>query len=349
MKSRQGLSPGYGEREPFFDFMDKAGCRVRRVFRDESPYHENNALYCRSVILLARWIDLANMEFGKVGWFWSVGRVIRLRKEPHGGVLVSADADPDLVERARGGALPEILVDEMALCDLQNICDGTYSPIDGFMTSAELNGVLNEHRLADGTVWTLPIVLPVPSDRLSQLAPGNLAVIRGPNNQAHSIIDISEIYESSAKTWASAWFGTTDEEHPGLKSLVGRGGHFVAGKVHLIRQDQPLYPAWQLSPTATRSIFHQKGWNRVVGFHSRNVPHQVHVHLQLEALRETGADGVLINPVVGFKKAGDFLSDVIMDGYDALLKASVYRVVPQEHGLQPLYRRPRSHGRHELL
>jgi ATP sulfurylase len=245
--------------------------------------------------------------------------------EPHGGVLVSADAEPDLIERARAGALPEILVDEMALSDLQNICDGTYSPVDGFMTSLELNGVLNEHRLVDGTVWTLPIVLPVPSDRLSQLAPGNLAVIRGLNNQVHSVIDISEIYESSAKAWASAWFGTDDEAYPGLKSLVGRGDHFVAGKGHLIRQDQPLYPAWQLSPTAIRSIFHQKGRNRVVGFHSRNVHHQVHVHLQLEALRETGADGLLINPVFGFKKPGDFLSDVIMDGYDALLKASVYR------------------------
>jgi pyruvate kinase len=244
--------------------------------------------------------------------------------EPHGGTLVSAIAEPNMAKRAHAGEFPVIHADDLALSDVENICDGTFSPITGFMALDELNGTLFDNRLTDGSIWTLPIVLPIFKDQTTAITPGRFAVIKDATGSVRALIDVSNVYEAKPEDWAQAWFGTTDDKHPGLKSLTSRGDHFVSGKVFLIDEDKSSHSTTRLSPSSIRSIFQQKGWNRVVGFHSRNVPHQVHVHLQLQALRETRSDGLLINPVIGSKKSGDFLSDVIMDGYSAMLKAGIY-------------------------
>lgn len=244
--------------------------------------------------------------------------------EPHGGTLISAIADADTTALAERGSLPTLAVDAMALSDIEQICQGTYSPLAGFMTSAELKAVLAEHRLPDGTVWTLPVVLPVKPEAAKRLSAGMRVAISGPTGAIHSILDVAEVFPADLDAHAKDWFGTEDARHPGLRSLKDRGSHFVAGKVALV-QAQPSHDLpYQLAPATTRLILAQKGWTRVVGFHSRNVAHQAHVHIQLEALERANADGLLISPVLGFKKDGDFLSEPIIESYQALLRTGLY-------------------------
>ncbi|WP_420404971.1 pyruvate kinase [Nisaea sp.] len=243
---------------------------------------------------------------------------------PHGGVLVSAIAEDETIALAERDSLPALHVDAMALSDIEQICQGTYSPLDRFLGQDELRSVLAENRLRDGTVWTLPIVLPVPPEQADRLSVGQRVAVRGPQDRLHSILDVSEIYEPDLDALSPAWFGTTDRNHPGIKGLAERGSHFVAGTVALASTPQEPDQPYRLSPATVRDILSQKGWNRVVGFHSRNVAHQVHLHIQLEALERANADGLLISPVLGFKKQGDFLSLPIIESYQALLRTGVY-------------------------
>jgi len=243
---------------------------------------------------------------------------------PHGGTLVSAMADADAIALAERESLPSLQVDAMALSDIEQICQGTYSPIDRFFGTEELRSVLAENRLPDGTVWTLPIVLPVSADQAKALSCGQRVAIRDANNRLHSILDISEIFEADLDRLAPDWFGTDDRRHPGIRSLEARGSHFVAGKTSLVSAVPEADLPYRLSPLTSRDIIAQKGWTRVVGFHSRNVAHQVHLHLQLEALEQAHADGLLITPVLGFKKDGDFRSEPIIESYQALLRTGIY-------------------------
>lgn len=245
--------------------------------------------------------------------------------QPHGGTLVSAVADSDTIALAEQDSLPTLHADVMALSDIEQICHGTYSPIDRFLGKEELGSVLTENRLLDGTVWPLPIVLPVSADQAGRLSVGQRVAIRDAQNHLHSILDVSEIYEADLDTLASAWFGTRDRNHPGIRSLEGRGSHFVAGKPALVAATHEPDSPYRLQPATIRDILAQKGWTRVVGFHSRNVAHQVHTHLQFEALERANADGLLISPVLGFKKPGDFLSAPIIESYEALLQTGIYR------------------------
>ncbi|MEQ8334029.1 pyruvate kinase [Nisaea sp.] len=244
--------------------------------------------------------------------------------QPHGGILVSGTADADTIALAEQDSLPSLHADDMALSDIEQICHGTYSPIDRFLGKEELRSVLSDNRLLDGTVWPLPIVLPVSADQARALSVGQRVAIRNAQNQLHSILDISEIYEANLDALASDWFGTQDRNHPGIRSLEGRGSHFVAGKLALVAATRGSDSPYRLPPATVRDILAQKGWTRVVGFHSRNVAHQVHTHLQLEALERANADGLLISPVLGFKKPGDFLSAPILESYEALLQTGIY-------------------------
>ena len=109
-----------------------------------------------------------------------------------------------------------------------------------------------------------------------------------------------------------------------MARLAAGGARFVAGEVTLVERPMSEHERYELSPTRTRLIFSQKGWSRVIGFHTRNVPHRVHEFIQLRALDMVHADGLYISPVIGPKKSGDFLSGPILQSYQVLLESGVY-------------------------
>lgn len=128
------------------------------------------------------------------------------------------------------------------------------------------------------------------------------------------------------------------------RRITSPGSHFLAGAVALIEEYPDALRPYRLTPSLARTILTQKGWNRVVGFHSRNVAHQVHVHLQRTALDLVDADGLLISPVLGLKKPGDFLSEPIIESYQALLRTDTYppnRVLFGGFSSYPRYAGPR--------
>ncbi|ANT48467.1 pyruvate kinase [Mesorhizobium amorphae] len=242
--------------------------------------------------------------------------------EPHGGRLVIRTLGP--AEDLEINDLPTVTVADEDLTDVEQIARGTFSPLCGFMDKGCLESVLEHNRLPSGLAWTMPVVLAVPKETASRFSNGDRVLLCSKSGLSHSVLDISETYEFDPELLARKWFGTDSREHPGVARVLARGGHFLAGGITLIQPLPSPYRRYDLTPAQLRTVFAHKGWTRVVAFHSRNLVHRVHEVIQLAALERTYADGLLINPVVGNAKRGDFMPHLVLDGYQAMLDYGIY-------------------------
>ncbi len=242
--------------------------------------------------------------------------------EPHGGRLIHREATA--AELAEADGLRRLTVTGTDLMDCEQIAFGTYSPLKGFMTRDELESVLETHALPSGIVWPLPVVLQTTKDAAAGLAPGERIVLEDAGGVARAFLDLADIFVPDLDALAGRWFGTGAPDHPGLARAMSAGEIFLGGDVTLIRRQTSPYRHYEFTPAQTRHVFAHKGWGRVVGFHTRNVAHRVHEHIQIEGLERTHADGLYINPVIGPKKAGDFLPESIMGSYQLLIDEGVY-------------------------
>lgn len=242
--------------------------------------------------------------------------------EPHGGSLVRRGPSPG--EEVEIKSLPMITVSNDELTDVEQIARGTYSPLTGFMDKDCLESVLESYRLPSGLSWTMPIVLSIKRETARRFSPGERILLTSKDGSPHSMIDLSEIYEYAPEVLSRKWFGTDSQEHPGVARILARGPYFMSGDVTLINPLPLPYRRYDLTPAQLRTVFAHKGWNRVVGFHSRNIVHRGHEAVQLSALEQTHADGLLISPLIGNAKRGDFLPHLILDGYQAMLDYDLY-------------------------
>jgi pyruvate kinase len=247
---------------------------------------------------------------------------ISMLVDPHGGRLV--DRVGDAADVADPAALPSVVVDDTVLMDCEQIANGTYSPLTGFMGRETLQSVLDEYRLPGGLPWTMPIVLQVPSRAVAGFGTGDRIALRRESGEVHAVLDVREVYSFDLEELFEKWFGTSSRSHPGVARLYRDDTLFVGGDITLLHPVASTLSQYKLSPAQTRFVFGQKGWTRVVGFHTRNVPHRAHEFIQLKALEETHADGLLISPVIGSPKAGDFLPDWIMKSYQLMIDFGVY-------------------------
>ncbi|MGI9423543.1 MAG: pyruvate kinase, partial [Hyphomicrobiaceae bacterium] len=242
--------------------------------------------------------------------------------EPHGGCLVMRMREA--TEHIDVEDLPTITVPADDLTDVEQIANGTFSPLSGFMDKDCLESVLESNRLPCGLAWTMPIILAVAKATADRLQKGDRVLLTSAEGLQHSVLDVSQTFSINTDRLVRNWFGTDARTHPGVARILARGNHFLAGKVTLLQPLPMPSRRYELTPAQLRAVFAHKGWSRVVGFHSRNLVHRAHEAVQLAALERTHADGLLINPVVGKTEQGDFLPHVILDGYRAMLDYGLY-------------------------
>jgi len=247
---------------------------------------------------------------------------ISLLVEPHGGQLVQRHASAD--ERTQAAGLPRLSVSDTTLLDCEQITHGTYSPLSGFMDRQTCEAVLETNRLPDGTIWTLPILLTAPKEKTQNFNIGDRVALVGADETIYATLDVADIFTMDLESVARKWFGTSSKEHPGVARLLRDGDQFIAGDVTLVERLPSPYRHYELTPAQTRFIFAHKGWSKVIGFHTRNPIHRGHEHIQLQALADTGADGLYINPVIGPKKPGDFMPGPIMLSYQTMLEFGLF-------------------------
>ena len=119
---------------------------------------------------------------------------------------------------------------------------------------------------------------------------------------------------------ASKLYGTNDLKHPGAAMMKRMKPILVGGKIDLIKRRQADFKEYELTPAQVRALFEEKGWSKVVGFHTRNVIHRSHEFIQMQALNNEFCDGLFIHPVIGKKKPGDFQAKYIIAGYEKMIK-----------------------------
>jgi len=240
-----------------------------------------------------------------------------LLNPPLGGRLIQQEATEE--DRLEVGELPVLAVDDTVLVDAEQIVTGVYSPLDGFMDSETLRSVLDEYTLGNDICWTLPIVFQVNDEVVKNLPIGGSVILTGTKNKMRFIMRIKEVFQFDNRKLTGKWFGTDDLRHPGVNRVYRNGNYFVAGKVlaldKIIKNDINR----SLTPAEIRTVFTRKEWSRVVGFHTRNAPHRAHEHIMVEALKDSGGDGLLISPFVGPKKSGDLLTKPLLESHVALL------------------------------
>ena len=238
--------------------------------------------------------------------------------EAHGGKLVNRVLEGDALAdaKARAASLPKLVVNYDTARDAQNIARGVFSPCEGFIGSADLASIVERYRLANGVVWTIPIMLDVPA--ADSVPVGDVALFQEGHDEPLAIYHVDEVYPWDKEQTAQAVFGTTETEHPGVRGLFERGDYLVGGTIDLIDNDRGPYAAWNLFPAETRQVFEDKGWRTTCAFQTRNVPHAGHEDLQKTVLGLV--DGLMIQPLIGKKKPGDFKDEVILEAYKVLIE-----------------------------
>ncbi len=238
-----------------------------------------------------------------------------IQNKPHGGKLVSR-VMPDqkrkkIIEQAF--EYQNILISTDLMKDVENIASGLFSPLEGFNCREDYKSILYNKRLSNGLPWTLPIVLDVENTDIKE---GDDILLKN-DDHIVALMQVEEKYGFDKRAHAEQVFGTNDAAHPGVAKTYSMKDTLLGGKINLINESNTPYYKYALKPAETRSLFKEKGWEKIVGFQTRNVAHLGHEYLQKSAL--TMVDGLFINPVIGKKKKGDFRDDVILESYEVLI------------------------------
>jgi ATP sulfurylase len=239
---------------------------------------------------------------------------------PHGGTLVDRvvpDADrPALLRKA--AALPRVRLNRWQRSDLDLIAVGALSPLEGFLTGADYERVVAEMRLADGTVWAVPVTLDVDATTASRLGNGAEVALEDPEGRIAGVMEVAEVFGWDPELEASRVYRTRDGAHPGVAYLRERGPRLLGGRVRLLQPAAAEFPEHHRTPAQTRAVFAERGWRTIVAFQTRNPIHRAHEYLTKCALETV--DGLLIHPLVGETKAGDIPADVRMRCYEVLIE-----------------------------
>jgi len=196
--------------------------------------------------------------------------------DPHGGILINryvkAEQKADWEEKAR--SIPHIQLDDKNVSDLEMIASGAMSPLTGFMTAKDYHSVVENMRLANGLVWSIPITLAINGDTRAAIEKSAQVALDAPDGSLLAVMDVEDIFEYDKEKEAANVFRTTDEAHPGVAYVYQQGDYLVGGTIHMInRPNHTDFVEFRLEPAETRKAFEERGWNTVVAFQTRNPIH----------------------------------------------------------------------------
>jgi len=241
---------------------------------------------------------------------------------PHGGrdlnpLLLKGRALAEELQRAR--SLPQIKVSSREKGDLIMLGIGGFTPLDGFMTRADWEGVCDGMKMSNGLFWPIPITLSVAKAIADTLKTGQeVALVDPENGETLATMMISEKYVIDKAHECAMVYKTTDPKHPGVKMVMEQGDVNLAGSIKVLSQGgfPEKYPELFKTPAETRALFESYGWSKIACFQTRNPMHRSHEYLAKIAIEV--CDGVLIHSLLGNLKPGDIPAEVRAEAISVL-------------------------------
>jgi len=199
--------------------------------------------------------------------------------------------------------------------DVEQLLNGGFKPLRTFMNYTTLNSVLEHMRLPSGQIWPVPILFHSPLNMKIYVGDSLLLKI---HEHELAILKVSNIFKYNKTKLIKLFFGTESNQHPGVFQTKKLSNTFITGKLTRIEKLSKILKIPALEPPEVKAIIRKKKWKKITGFHTRNPPHRAHEFLQKNSLENS--DGLLIHPVVGSKKSGDFTNKAIIKSYTTYLE-----------------------------
>jgi len=226
----------------------------------------------------------------------------------HGGELINLYVEGDQLqaekEKAKSNRSWDLTSRQMF--DIELLLNGAFSPLTGYLSQTDYDAVVENMRLADGTLWPMPITLDVTEAFAEEIAVGEEITLRDPEGVVIANLTISDIWNPDKKQEAQQVFGTTDTSHPGVQTLLNiRNPIYVGGR--LTGVTPPLhydFKQHRRDPRALRAHFAEQGWSNVIAFQTRNPIHKAHV-IMLKRMMARAQANMVIHTAVGITKPGD--------------------------------------------
>ena len=238
--------------------------------------------------------------------------------QPYGGKLVDLLAVGEERESimSRATLLPRLQLTQRNLCDLELLATGAFSPLRKFMGKDDYLSVLESMRLANGTLFPIPITLTVaPNPNISE---GAEIALADEHNDLLAIMRVEEIFQWNREQEAKLAYGTTDPRHPLVAEMEKWGELCISGEMQVVRLPKYYdFRRLRLTPAEVRARLTELGHERVVAFQTRNPMHRAHEEMTKRAMQQIGG-ALLLHPVVGMTKAGDIDHYTRVQSYKAL-------------------------------
>jgi sulfate adenylyltransferase len=240
---------------------------------------------------------------------------------PHGGgslkpLLLEGDALK--AELARAQSLPKIKVSSREAGDIIMLGIGGFTPLDGFMTHADWQGVCDGMKMANGLFWPIPVTLSTDDEAIK--AGSDVALADGQTGEILATMKVSEKYSIDKAHECMQVYKTTDMEHPGVKMVMAQGKYNLAGSIKVLSTGgfKEKYGEQFMTPAETRALFEKMGWKRIAAFQTRNPMHRSHEYLAKIAIETM--DGVLVHSLLGNLKPGDIPAEVRSEAIATLIE-----------------------------
>ena len=233
--------------------------------------------------------------------------------EAHGGRLVDRESarDHDLA------GLRSVQVSGRIPYDVEMIGIGGFSPLDGFLDEEAAHSVVDNMQLKDGTLWTMPVLLPIATDFTP--AEGERLVLMD-GSRPLAIVRAIDKFRLDLGRCCQRVFGVDEEAHVGVRLFRARGDTFMGCTMEVLlnrTRESIRHERYTKTPKQVRQAIAAKGWNTCLSFQSRNPLHSAHEYMLRSSLQTV--DGCCISPLLGTDKPGDIPFDVRVRCHEAMI------------------------------
>lgn len=237
-------------------------------------------------------------------------------------------------ERIKG--LKKVAITGRVARECIDIAYGFFTPLEGFMNKSDVEAVSKKMRLANGTIWSIPIVFDITNEEIKEkgIKEGDTILLTY-RDRALATLEVEEIFNYDKIKIGQAVLGTTDSKHPGVRILNELKDTFIGGKVILVNipKFNPPFDKFWYTPKKLREKFKKRDWKRVVAHQTRNVPHSGHEWLMKGAWFSANGElaveklqtGILVNCIIGPKRIGDYIDEAILLCHEKLREAEYFR------------------------